>query len=335
MTKFAADSSGLLTPLQPWLNDPSVSEILINQPQEVFIEKGDQLTRHAVPDYDVQTLQMLFRLIANENQQALSSRTPLLSGNLLDGSRVQLVMPPTAKHHSLSIRRKVVQKLTLDNYSKLNFYHHAKPFDIKSQHIDNLPDTDKTLLQLYQDQDWDSFIEQAIAFRKNIIISGGTSSGKTTFLNACLQHIDNDERIITLEDTREIDIPHPNQVNLLAPKGNQGLANISMQNLVQCCLRLRPDRIIMGEVRGKEILDFVSACSTGPEGSLTTIHANNPRIAFMRMTQMYKLNNVPAMSDADILNELKEIVDIIVQVAKTPQGRCVQSVYYKYGHVRC
>ncbi len=121
-------------------------------------------------------------------------------------------------------------------------------------------------------------------------------------------------------------------MQLLASKHAQGSAKINMQDLVQCCLRLRPDRIIMGEIRGREILDFISACSTGHEGSLTTIHANSPRIAFMRMTQMYKLNNVPAMSDEDILRELKEVIDIIIQVEKTADGRIAKSIYYKGAH---
>ena len=106
-----------------------------------------------------------------------------------------------------------------------------------------------------------------------------------------------------------------------------------MQDLVQCCLRLRPDRIIVGEVRGREILDFLSASSTGHEGSFTSIHANNPRIAFMRMTQLYKQNNVPSMSDQDILREINKVVDIIIQVGKGAQGRHIQSVYYKYGQL--
>ena len=166
------------------------------------------------------------------------------------------------------------------------------------------------------------------------MISGGTSSGKTTFLNACLRHIPIDERILLLEDVREIDTPHPNQVSLLASKGDQGLSKISMQDLVQCCLRLRPDRIIVGEIRGKEVLDFLGACSTGHEGSLTSIHANNPRVALMRMTQLYKQNNVPSMSDQDIMREINEVVDIIVQVGKGTKGRLVQSVYYKYGQLQ-
>jgi type IV secretion system protein VirB11 len=273
-------------------------------------------------------------LIAGENHQGLDEKNPLLSGSLLDGLRVQLVLPPTSGFPTLSIRRKVVRNLSLKDYEHSNFYHDANPFDIDETHFKALPASEKELIKLYAQKNWGAFIQRAIELKKNIVISGGTSSGKTTFLNACLLHIPLTERIITLEDTREIDIPHPNQVNLLATKGGQSLANVCMQDLVQCCLRLRPDRIIMGEIRGKEIMDFVAASATGHEGSLTSIHANNPRIAFMRMSQMYKLNNVPSMSDADILAELKEVVDIIIQIAKTKAGRQVQSVYYKYGRIK-
>ena len=127
-------------------------------------------------------------------------------------------------------------------------------------------------------------------------------------------------------------MPHRNKVQLLASKGEQAMAKINMQDLVQCSLRLRPDRIIVGEIRGKEILDFIAACGTGHEGSFTSIHANNPRIAFMRMCQMYKLNHVPAMSDDDIFRELYEVIDVVIQLTKTNYGRELQSTYYKYGH---
>lgn len=333
MAEFAPTSTGLLEPLQPWLKDKAVSEILLNKPHEIYVEKNDQLTRYEVPEYNERLCDMLFQLIANENNQEISVQQPLLSGSLLDGSRVQLVLPPTAKHYTLSIRRQVVRHFSLNDYKGTGFYKKVTPFELTANPIDSFSDSEKKLLTLYDKQSWDNFIRLAIELRKNIVISGGTSSGKTTYLNACLRHMSLENRIITLEDTREIDIPHPNQVNLVASKGDQGLAKVSMQDLVQCCLRLRPDRIIMGEIRGKEILDFVSACSTGHEGSVTSIHANNPRIAFMRMTQMVKLNNVPSMSDADIMRELQEVVDIIVQVGKTKAGRKVQSVYYKYGHL--
>lgn len=332
MADFSAGSGGFLAPLQQWLSDKQVSEILINKPEEIFVEKQGQLTAHEVNTLKHSHIEHLCHLLASENGQEFNEKFPLLSGSLLDGSRVQLVAPPTAKHYTISIRRKIVNNFTLNNYKEQKFYELTKYSKIKDDSIDSLSSDEKQLLQLYKAQDWDAFIRYAIKAHKNIIISGGTSSGKTTYLNACLREIPREERIITLEDVREIETDHPNLVQLIATKGEQGAAKVTMQDLVQCCLRLRPDRIIMGEIRGREILDFVSACSTGHEGSITSIHANNPRIAFMRMVQMYKLNNVPSMRDEDILNELNEVVDIIVQVVKTPAGRKVHSIYYKHGH---
>jgi type IV secretion system protein VirB11 len=185
------------------------------------------------------------------------------------------------------------------------------------------------LSYLYKTKNYAEFIKLAISLRKNIVISGGTSSGKTTYLNACIKYIPKDQRLILLEDTRELKISHDNYVSLLASKGEQSRANITMQDLVQCALRLRPDRIIMGEIRGKEIMDFVSACSTGHDGSLTSIHANSPTGAFMRMVQLYKLNCVPSMRDDEILSQLKSVIDIVIQLNKTPRGRCVGGVYFK------
>lgn len=331
MSEYAPGSVGLLKPFQLWLKDKTVSEILVNRPQEVWIEANGALTRHVVESLTEAHLMRLFQLIANENKQTLSAKQPLLSGSLADGSRVQLCLPPTAKYPTLSIRRKVVRHLTLNDYVQSNFFEETVPAVVTNSTFDDLPRSEQNLIHLYQEKRWDRFIQFAIQYKKNIIISGGTSSGKTTFLNACLQQVDRRDRIIVLEDTREIDIPHPNQVNLLASKGDQGEAKVSMQDLVQCCLRLRPDRIIMGEIRGKEILDFISSSTTGHEGSMTSIHANNPHMAFMRMTQMYKLNNVPSMTDDDILRELKAVVDVIIQLVKTPKGRQVQSIYYRYG----
>ncbi len=327
--KSGPNAAGLLAPLAPWLKDENVSEILMNKPGEVYIEKSGQFKRYSVPELNERAVTMLFQLIANENQQQLNASSPLLSASLADGSRVQLVLPPTAKFHTLAIRRKVVQQLSLTAYEESRFYRYAKSFAIQDNQ-QHLSEDEKQLHQLYQQQAWGPFVRLAIDLKKNIVISGGTSSGKTTYLNACLQHIPLHERLLLLEDAREITTPHPNQVSLLASKGQQGLANVTMQDLVQCCLRLRPDRIIIGEIRGKEILDFLGACSTGHAGSITSIHANNPRIALMRMTQLYKQNNVPAMSDDDIMHEINQVVDVIIQLEKTAQGRQVQSIYYKF-----
>lgn len=328
--RYAPGSEGLLSPLLPWLSDNEVSEILINQPGEVFIEKRGVMTRFDVPALNRTHLRHLFTFIANENKQNLDEKTPLLSGNLFDGTRVQLVLPPASKYMALSIRRQSIKKMELADFSQTNFYQQAIPFDVNKPARAYANDADRDLLALFQKEDWPEFIKQAITAKKNIVISGETSSGKTTFLNACARSIDPASRILTLEDTYEIDIPHQNQLNLRAVKSSDGQTNtLSMQDLVQAALRLRPDRILMGEVRGQEILDLISSASTGHEGMLTTIHAPNPRVAFMRMIQMYKLNNVPSMRDEEIRAVFNEVIDVIIQVKKMPEGRQVHSVYFK------
>lgn len=327
---FSPGAMGLLAPIKKLLDDNQISEILINRPEEVFFEKDGKLKYIDVPELTERHLLNLFQLISSESEQILNEEHPLLSSSLSDGSRVQLVLPPTSLFPTLSIRRKVVQNFIFNDYEKIGFFNYASQFFLKNELI-NLPEEEQWLVKLYRHKNWLEFIKKSIEFKKTMVISGGTSSGKTTFLNACLHYINHDQRIIVLEDTREIEIPHINQVRLLASKGGQSKAQVTMQDLVQCCLRLRPDRIICGEIRGKEILDFLAASSTGHEGSLTSIHANNPSVAFMRMTQMYKLNNVPSMTDEDILRELKSVIDVIIQIGKTTKGRFIQSIYYKYG----
>ena len=332
-THFTPGSEGLLFPLNRFLQDKAVSEILINKPQEVFVERHGVMERHALPSLDATHIRRLFTFIANENRQNLSDTSPILSGNLYDNSRVQLVIPPAARHHTLSIRRPSIQKRTLTDYKSSGFYDQARGFDLNAPLDECLSAEERALGALYHQKNWGDFIALAVHLKKNIVISGETSSGKTTYLNACIGNIPHHERIITLEDTYEVDIPHQNLVSLAAPKKGEGkTGGLCMQDLVQCALRLRPDRIIMGEIRGAEILDFISACSTGHEGSITSIHANNPRIAFMRMTQLYKLNNVPSMRDEDIQKELHEVIDIIIQVARTANGRLANAFYYKHAH---
>ncbi|MDF1796459.1 MAG: P-type DNA transfer ATPase VirB11 [Coxiellaceae bacterium] len=316
---FSPNAHGLLSPLSVWLNDPLVSELMINKPQQVYIEKKNVITAHGISEMTERHLVMLCQLIANESQQQLNQQYPLLSATLRDGSRVQIVLPPIAQYPTLAIRRQVISKATLAEYENLNFY-----TDIKK----NVCDSNLLLKDLYQQKRWPDFIKAAIESKKNIVISGGTSSGKTTFLNSCLRHIPLTERIIVLEDTREIFLSQPNHVCLLSSKGQQGKSNISMQDLVQCSLRLRPDRIIVGEIRGSEICDFIAACSTGHDGCLTSVHANNPKAAIMRMLQLYKLNNVPSMTDRDILREINSVVDVVIQLEKTSTGRRLQDIHF-------
>ncbi|HDV4553849.1 TPA: P-type DNA transfer ATPase VirB11 [Legionella pneumophila] len=326
---FSPGATGLLSPLQDFLEDEHVSEILINRPQEVFIERSGQLIRFDIPVLTPQYLRRLFLLIANENKQTLSEASPVLSGNLADGSRVQLVIPPASLYETLSIRKFTLKQVSFEEYDAMDFFSSARGVGIK-EYSEYRSETDE-LLDLYYEKNWQEFIRQAILQKKNILISGGTSSGKTTFLNSCVGQIPLHERLITLEDTYEIDVPHTNIVRLKALKqvGEQA-PKLTMQDLVQATLRLRPDRIIMGEIRGRELFDFISACSTGHSGALATIHANNPKVAFMRMAQLYKLNQVAGMDETDIYKILHEIIDVIVQLQKTSGGRRLVEVYYKH-----
>lgn len=335
--KKTNSSHFLLNPIKPFLDNSNVSEILINKPGEVWIEEFGKLTPHNIEEMDLGLMRKLFRLVSNENKQnpTISADNPMLSGSLLDGSRIQLVHPPVAGNFTLSIRRKTVLNRTLKDYADDKYYQHMTYANVNDA-LHNLTNEDSHLLELYHAKKWEDFIIYALKYKKNIVLSGATSSGKTTFLNAMMKEIDSDDRIITLEDTREIETPHRNQVNLVAKKltsANELMQLVNFQDLIQACLRLRPDRIIMGEIRGKEIIDFISAASTGHEGAITTIHANSPMVAFMRMVQMYKLNNVPSMSDQDILREIKSTVDVVIQINKSKDwGRHAQSIYFKHAN---
>lgn len=327
---FAPGVAGLLSPLQDFLDDDQISEILINRPREVFVERQGTMLRFDLPLLTTQYLRRLFMLIANENKQIISDASPLLSGNLEDGSRVQLVIPQAAQYETLSIRKFTLKQLSFEDYANQGFFNETEGVGLE-QCNQIINEADTLLKKLYFDKNWQAFLAEAILLKKNILISGATSSGKTTFLNGCIGQIPHHERLITLEDTYEIKVPHQNIVRLKALKTTgDKTSHITMQDLVQASLRLRPDRIIMGEIRGREVFDFVSACSTGHSGALATIHANNPKSAFMRMAQLYKLNNVPGMSEEDIYKILHEVIDIVVQLKKTPKGRRLAEVYYKH-----
>ena len=185
---YSAGSVGLLAPLHDFLQDGQVSEILINKPEEVFIERDGIMLRFDIPVLTSQYLRRLFTLIANENKQSLSAACPLLSGNLFDGSRVQLVIPSAAQYETLSIRKFTLKNRSLDDYSKQGFFSKAVGFHLETNAACDEVSED-TLNGLYQAKNWSEFIAQAILLKKNIIISGGTSSGKTTFLNSCIQYI--------------------------------------------------------------------------------------------------------------------------------------------------
>jgi len=195
---------------------------------------------------------------------------------------------------------------------------------------DALSPEDLQLRELLSAHRLKEFLRQAVRYRRNIVVSGSTNSGKTTFLNTMLREVPPDERLLTIEDVRELRTAAPNCAHLLASKGGQGVAKVSIQDLLEACLRLRPDRIILGELRGAEAGSFLHAVNSGHPGSLTSVHADSPALAFERLALMV-MQGLESLSREQILSYLRGVIDIVVQVRKQHSRRVVTAIYYKHG----
>jgi len=324
MRSVAALESYLL-PLKQILDQDNVSEISVNRPNEVWVEIKGDMVRHEIEAFDAEHLKSLARLIAQSTEQRVSEEEPLLSATLPDGYRVQVVFPPACEVGCvvMSIRKQCNTKWNLDDYEKMGAFSNASISSIQDKN--NL-----VLIKLLKLGRIKDFLQRAVLYKKNIIISGGTSTGKTTFANAMIHAIPHNERLITVEDAREIDLnTHPNRVHLLASKGGQGRAKVDTQSLIEACLRLRPDRIIVGELRGSEAFSFLRAINTGHPGSISTLHADTPTMALEQLKLMVMQAGL-GMSPSEILGYIKNVVDIVVQLKKGENGtRFVSEIYFK------
>ncbi|WP_025264060.1 P-type DNA transfer ATPase VirB11 [Wolbachia endosymbiont of Onchocerca volvulus] len=305
-----------LEPLQGLFKEEGVNEISINKPKEVWIENRGEMRCEKLEVFDLDHLKSLGRLIAQATEQKLSEEEPLLSATLPNGYRIQIVFPPACEHDKaiMSIRKPSTMQLVLDDYEKMGAFS-----ETTIEVTDNPVDLHLDLL--LKQKKIKEFLEYAVVNKKNIIISGGTSTGKTTFTNATLRAIPAKERIITVEDAREIILnDHLNRVHLIASKGGQGRAKVTTQDLIEACLRLRPDRIIVGELRGIEAFSFLRAINTGHPGSISTIHADSPTMALEQIKLMVMQANL-GMSPDQIMPYIKNVIDIIIQLKRTNGGR--------------
>lgn len=316
--------STYLAPLNELFNRDGVSEVSINQPGEAWVEIQGDMVREEVPDLTMNHLMTMARLIAQSTAQNISEENPLLSATLPDGYRVQIVFPPACADQGVaySIRKPSVMNLDLDNYEALGAFQST----VTQQQDNPVDDELKTLLEQGAIKD---FIRLAVRAKKNIIVSGGTSTGKTTFVNAALREIPETERIITCEDAREIKLDHiPNRVHLLASKGGQGRAKVTTQDLIEACLRLRPDRIIVGELRGAEAFSFLRAVNTGHPGSISTLHADTPALAFEQLVLMVMQAGL-GLTREQIHDYIHNVIHVIIQLKRGDKGRrFVSEVYF-------
>jgi len=239
---------------------------------------------------------------------------------------VQVVMPPACEAGTvvMSFRRQAERQYTLEDYEAQGVFESAQVVG-----DDALSPEDGELRELLASHRLKEFLRQAVRYRRNIVVSGSTSCGKTTFLNTLLREVPQDERLLTIEDVRELRSAVPNTAHLLASKGGQGVAKVTIQDLLEACLRLRPDRIIRRELRGAEAGSFLHAVNSGHPGSLTSVHADPPALAFERLALMVMQGNV-ALSREQVLAYLRGVVDIVIQVRKMGGRRKVAGVYYKH-----
>ena len=309
--------------LKPFLSDDRVSEISVNRPGELFVERlgVSSMERVEDPQYTADWIRTLSERVAGSTNQVVNDEHPILSASLPSGERFQCVLPPAAPAGgAISIRKQVIHDIGLDVYQQRGAFEGTRVGRQLS-----LSAAEEELAAMMQgDVDAMEFLRTAVRLRVSIVVSGGTSTGKTTFLNALLKEIPEEERIVTIEDTRELKPITPNTVALLASKGDQGRAKVTQQQLLEASLRMRPDRLMLGELRGAEAFSFLQAINTGHPGSLTTVHANSGRSAYERLALMVMQSGMD-LKKQEIIDYLKEVIPIVVQLARLPDGRRVVS----------
>src|ERR1700691_630956 len=282
-----------LGPLEPLLADEGITDIMVNGAKHVYVERRGKLELTGVAFRDNAHVMSIATRIVTQVGRRIDESTPLVDARLQDGSRVNIITPPLALDGpTISIRKFSKKGITLDVMSRTK----------------NISTAMATVLKI------------AARSRLNILISGGTGSGKTTLLNAMSQMIDNGERVVTIEDAAELQLQQPHVVRLeTRPPNLEGHGEISMRDLVRNALRMRPDRIIVGETRGGEALDMLQAMNTGHDGSLSTVHANRPREALMRLENLVGMAS-SNLSPRAIRQQIASAVDMIIQVSRLRDG---------------
>jgi pilus assembly protein CpaF len=280
-------------PLEPLLTDPSISDILVNGPDSVYVERFGKLEKTDVCFDNTEHLMHIIDRIVSMVGRRIDEASPMVDARLSDGSRVNAIISPlTVDAPALSIRRFPDQMLLLKdlvNYGALS-------------------------------EQASQTLQAAIQARLNIVVSGGTGSGKTTLMNALSAFIPSNERIITIEDSAELQLQQEHVVRLETRQANiEGKGEISQRELVKNCLRMRPDRIILGEVRGAEAMDMLQAMDTGHDGSITTIHANTPRDAVKRIENMVAMTGLGLPVNA-VRSQIASAIDLVIQVERMEDG---------------
>jgi type IV secretion system protein VirB11 len=310
----------LLKPLARFLAIPGVTEVAINRPGEVFTEAGPHWTRHDAPELTLPRCRSLANAIASYCDQRVDAGVPLLTALLPGTERIHIVMPPVAEAGTVSMTTRIPDAMprSFEEYQQQGFfssYVWARSPQL-AQRGRELDGVERALIAHLDSGRLAGFIELAVRQKLNTVFVGDTGCGKTSLMKAACRFIPTDERLITIEDVHELFLPdHPNHVHLLYSKGGQGTANITPADLIACSMRMKPDRVLLAELRGSEAFDFLKLLTTGHRGSLSTFHAESCALALERYVLMCKEHAHAAIYDADALKRLVALtIDIIIHI---------------------
>jgi type IV secretion system protein VirB11 len=325
-----AEASALeltLRPLRPLLNNPDVTELCINRPGEAFLETREGWVRQPVPFASFDWCLGLAKLVANSTHQRIDAESPLLSASLPSGERIQIVLPPatTTGTVAINVRRPADEVWTIAELERRGI------FAATRRASDALDETENELLRLLGVREYAAFMRLAVKSRRNILVSGPTGSGKTTWTKALIREIPAEERLITIEDTQELVLDrHPNHVRLFYSKDDQGLARVTPKQLLECCLRMRPDRILLAELRGEEAFDYLRNVNSGHPGSITSIHAASAELALEQLVLLVKQSRAgQEMARTEIKSLLYLLIDIVIQFGIEQRQRCIKEIWYE------
>jgi type IV secretion system protein VirB11 len=313
--------------LQPLLADSEVTELCINRPAEAFLETRQGWRREALPFADFEWCCRLAKLVANSTQQRVDETAPLLSASLPTGERVQIVVPPatTAGCVAITIRRPADDVWSIEELAQRGIFRGTRP---AGQVLD---DSEMELLRLLNAGEHEAFMRLAVQSRKNILVSGPTGSGKTTWTKALIREIPADERLITIEDAKELVLDrHPNHVRLFYSKDDQGIARVTPKQLLESCLRMKPDRILLAELRAEEAFDYLRNVNSGHPGSITSVHAASAELAFEQLVLLIKQNpGGRELARTDIKSLLYLLIDVVIQFGVDRHERYIKEIWYQ------